>query len=180
MDARLPDTSIDALAAVTSLLDSARTSQIELEQVKSVNRDLKTLVGQLQTELRLEKKRVTELQGKCEREALSRMQRDKDAGQELQELTDALKSFRGAASGVMPLLDVLAGAVDIRHDEHAERLWDLLKAEKGGPTSGKDGVMSATTNKKGSEKAEKNSGCGNKRETSAAPLEPRHDERRIE
>lgn len=114
MDVRRPDTSIDALAAVTSLLDSARTSQIELEQVKSANRDLKTLVGQLQTELRLEKEKVTELQWKCEGEALSRMQRDKDAGRELQELTDALKSFRGVASGVMPLLDVLAGAVDIR------------------------------------------------------------------
>lgn len=174
-ESRPSNYSIDALEAVTTLLDSARTSQVELERAKAANRDLRAQLGQLQADLRLEKDKVVELQRKSERDTQSWTQRDKDAGRELQELTDALKSFRGVASGIMPLLDVLAGAVDIRYDEPAERLWDLLKPEKSGGKSVKSGAASASTgtsaSKKDSGSSEKNGGFGNKRETTVASLE---------
>lgn len=81
----------------------------------------------LQGELNTEKEKIKKMQQAHEKEA-GRARRD--AEDRLNIVGQSLRSFRTAAHGIMPLLDVITDAAEIEYDDATETLYEVLYGQQ--------------------------------------------------
>lgn len=124
----------EALEAVNGLYQKLKDSQAEIEKLHAENerlmlqeKRLSSSITTLQAELKTEKEKVKKVQQAHEKEAEAAQ---KDSEKRLNDVLSSLRSFKSAASNIMPLLDVLTGAADIEYDDATERLYRVLKDHK--------------------------------------------------
>lgn len=137
----------EALEAVNGLYQKLKDGQAEIEKLHVESerlilqeKRLNSSIATLQAELKTEKEKVKKVQQAHEKEAEIAQ---KDSEKRLNDVLSSLRSFKSAASNIMPLLDVLTGAADIEYDDATEKLYRVLKDHKE-----QSGSSSATQPKK--------------------------------